>query len=246
MRRFLISIILLAFVFTPIANVVGFDGVGADHAYAAKKKMTQQTFTKQAAALSKQIKSYKSDQEDLAQQLDENRMSNAENFATLFEDETLGLSDQELLDYYIELVTKFADHESSLEDYFYQDEMDIISNYMYDIQATNSKISSLNAKINTYEADYKNLSKSKKYTEALKVRNNEIKAYEQLIAVLESGINLEYDFYSDSEDIFANLSYEDPAVDGTTDSTDPIDNGNTDSTDPVDDGTNSDSGDSNY
>ncbi len=238
MKKFFISLVLLTFVFIPIGNVVGFDSLDTDHAYAVKKKMTQKTFNKQAASLSKKIQSYKSEENDLMQQLSEERTYNAENFASLFEDETLGLSDDEVLAYYIDLVSKFVDREDDLEEYFYQEEIDVISDYMYDIQATNKKINTLKSKIKSYETNYKRLSKSKKYEEALKVRNNEIKAYSQLIDVLESGITLESNLYSDTQDIFNSLYNYEEELDDTEDTEDIEDSEGTE--DPADDGSSED------
>lgn len=209
MKKVLVSIILIIFVLAPVGNLLGFDKLGTDHAYALKKRFTQKSFNKQAAALSKEIINDKNDVNDSTQTLNENRMYNANNFATLFEEDTVGLSDDELLAYYIQLVSKFVNREESLDNYFEQDEIDIISNYMSDIQDTNVKIDKLNAKIASYEAQYKSLSQAQSFEAALKVRNNEIKAYNQLIGVINNGIDQEYNLYNDTQTIFDGSSFND-------------------------------------
>jgi hypothetical protein len=237
LKKLTLALLLVGFLFTPVANLLGTNNVGGEHAYAIKKKMSPKTFNKQAAELSKKIKSYKSNQQNLAETLSGNRLLNAENFALVFEDETLGLSDDELLQYYLVLVQKFSDRENSLEELFDQEEIDIISDYMYDINATNKNIDKLKTKIAAYDTKYNSLVKEKKYEEAIKARNDEIKAYSQLSAILNKGIDFEYNLYYDTEDMFAGLQdNSDENSDDYTDEDDYYDDGEDDYSDGYDDG----------
>ncbi|MDZ5471906.1 hypothetical protein SM124_09115 [Bacillus sp. 31A1R] len=209
MLKKLSKIVVLAFALNFLMLTAGqFIGINNEQeVHAAKKKMTQKIFNKEASKLSKSVKSYKSEQLELVETLYNNRLSNASNFGLFFEEDTLGLSDDELIEYYLGIVQKFADRDDILEEYFHQDEIDIIADYMYDIQSVNTKITKLLTKIKEYETKYNSSVKSKKYDSALKVRKDQIKAYKQLGSILEEGINLEYELYYETEELFEYISY---------------------------------------
>ncbi|MET3193298.1 hypothetical protein [Bacillus sp. OAE603] len=199
----------LAPVSTSISKLIGQSNV----AEAKKQKpLTQQEFNKKVAELGRTIKEYKQYVKEWNAYITEYRSANAEMFGSLFEEETIDLTEDELVTFYLKHISDLTADNSGLEDYLESYEIDELSTYIDDVAKTNSNTNKINAKINEYEKKYVAEVKAKKFDSALKIRNEQVKLYYKLVSELNNVAEAEeylnetlyyiveqYDGYEDDE-----------------------------------------------
>ncbi|GGJ81363.1 hypothetical protein GGR02_003523 [Anoxybacillus voinovskiensis] len=192
MKKVMASLFVIALLFTPFVSSLE----GAHYVYAKKAKpMDQKAFNKKVSELSKQIVYYKQYEKSYQSDLNNYRLYNAELFSQLFEEDTVANSDEEMLQYYLQLVKKFNDREDMLDDYLEPEEIDIISDNMYDVMVSTNNIDKLRQKIAQYDKNYNALVKAKNYDAAYKVKADTVTAYQKLVDILYNAIYLEAELY---------------------------------------------------
>ena len=144
------------------------------------KPLTQQEFNKKVAPLGKNIRDYKQSINNSNRDLNEMRVANAELFGSLFEDETVDFTDKELLNFYLNNITKITDDSSTLNDFLESYEIDEIAALVDAVAKSYTNITKLNAKINEYETNYTKAVKAKNYDIALNIRTEQVKLYDKL------------------------------------------------------------------
>lgn len=168
--------------------------IGQSNVAEAKKAkpLTQQEFNKRVAELGKSIKEYKQSIKESNAYITEARSANAELFGSLFEEETIDFSEQELVQFYLKHIEDLTADSSGLENYLESYEIDELATYIDDVATTYSNSNKINAKINEFEKNYKAAVKSKKFDAALKIRIEQVKLYDKLTNELEKAADAEY------------------------------------------------------
>lgn len=169
--------------------------IGQSNVAEAKKAkpLTQQEFNKKVAELGRAIKEYNANIKYYEKYLAEYRSENAMLFGSLFEDETVDLTEKELVEYYLNNISSITDDSSILADFLESYEIDEISTYIDDAAISYKNSTKLKAKIKEYEAKYKAAVKAKSFDQALKLRTDQVKFYEKLDNELNNAYNAEYD-----------------------------------------------------
>lgn len=178
----IVSTLSLGLTLAPVSSSVS-KLIGQSNVAEAKKQkpLTQQEFNKKVAELGKTIKEYKKNVKDSNAYITEYRLANAEMFGSLFEEETIDLTEDELVSFYLKHISVLTADDSGLDYYLESYEIDELSTYIDEVVKTSSNISKLNAKINEYEKKYVAEVKAKKFDSALKIRTEQVKLYYKLI-----------------------------------------------------------------
>lgn len=199
MKKNVLSILVIA-VSLIIAPVSGVSANSSNHngqQAAAKQqaqKRDQASFNKKVAEINKQIDLVKREQKNIRESLNAFHTQNAISLLQIYGEES-GLFGEDLVTYYYQQAELFAERDEMLFEYFYEEEIDVLSPAYETLLKNLDAIRKGNASVQELNKKFALQAKAKNFEAAVKTKTEVLKREQQILKLLKQTLEVEKSTY---------------------------------------------------